>query len=162
MEKSFQYKWEESDRIIPSAVHLEKNSTLLFWICLLFVASFGVFFTGYKWKAVSTGEIGAESPQLYSFRIEAFLVRIPSVQSDTALIRVKTKFFVNNIQVQNELIKDKNQYKEHLIFFLSQAKADDFLNQKKKQVLEEKIRNHINSFLSSGKIGRIHIQEQFI
>lgn len=160
MEQSFQYKWEELDQVTPSAIHLEKNSTLVFWIFLFLGVLFAVFFAGYRWTSLPNRFEPASSS--YSFSMETFLVRISSSEQGTVLTRIKPLIFADNIRVQNELLENQSQYKEHLIFFLSQTQTDDFFDKKRKQALEEKIKNHINAFLSSGRIHQILIKEQFI
>ena len=163
---SFQYKWEESTAMTPSAVHHDKNSTLLIWAALFFIAIFGLFFFGYKklyLKSETALSLKSRDVQsFHSFGLEAFLVRIPSKEGQTALTKIKTQFFVKDIRVQSELLRGKTQYKEHLIFLLSKSTTHDFFEEEKKQNLEEKIKNHINSFLSTGRVQRIEIKSQFI
>ena len=150
----------------PSAVHHDKNSTLLIWAALFFIVIFGLFFFGYK-KFYPRHEtvLSLKEQQIqsfHSFGLEAFLVRLPSTEGQTALTKIKTQIFVKDIRVQSELLRGKTQYKEHLIFLLSKSNAQDFLSAEKKQNLEEKIKNHINSFLSTGRIQRVEIKGQFI
>jgi len=89
------------------------------------------------------------------------LVRIQS-NSGFTVAKVKVQFFVDGIEVQNELREESDQYKEHLIFFLSKAESSDFLDKKSKEDLVEKIKNQINSFLSKGKIQEVVIESQFM
>ena len=159
MNTSFHYKWEEKDSIRPSADRLEKNSTLISWSCFFLLALSGLFFAGYQKNQKGADESRAPAAYLHSISMEPFLVRISSGLDETALIKVKAQFFTSSPRVSAEL---KSGYKEHLIFFLSRAAQSDFLEDKKKFLMEEKIKNHINDFLSTGKIERVLIKEKFI
>ncbi len=118
----------------------------------------GLFFFGYK----QFNPIQKPNTQsLHAVGIDPFLIRI-FTPSGLALTKVNVRFFAEDIRVQNELLKNQAKYKELLIFFLSNSKTADFLDDIKKQNLQEKIKNHVNSFLSTGRIQGIEINHQFI
>lgn len=118
----------------------------------------GLFLFGYK-KFNSVQQPSTQS--LHAVGMEPFLVRIFN-QNSLALTKVNVQFFVEDIRVQHELLKDQAKYKELLIFFLSNSKISDFSDALKKKDLQEKIKNHVNSFLSTGRIQDIEINHQFI
>ena len=162
---SFQYKREESMLSEPSSAHHEKNSHLMVWFCILFVLFFGLFFAGYRQSSVSKvfeqQQKTRDLQSLMEVSAEPFLVRVQT-SSGFELAKVRVQFFVGNSQVQNELREEQAQFKEHLLFFLSHTHSEDFLQDHRRQALQEKIKNHINSFLSHGKIQEIIISSQFI
>ena len=158
MEQAFHYKWEEQESLKPSSSKNESSFLLLFWICFFLICFMGLFLFGYK-KFHSTSQ--SNTPSLHAVGIEPFLIRI-FTPSGLALTKVNVQFFVEDIRVQNELLKDQAKYKELLIFFLSNSKTSDFSDVVKKRNLQEKIKNHVNSFLSTGRIQSIEINHQFI
>jgi len=158
MEQIFHYKREEQESPQPSSSEHESSFLLLFWICFFLIFFMGLFLFGYK-KFNSTQQSNIQS--LHSVGMEPFLVRI-FTPGGLALTKINIQFFVEDIRVQNELLKDQPKYKELLIFFLSNSKTADFSDAVKKRNLQEKIKNHVNSFLSTGRIQRIEINHQFI
>ncbi|MDE0151255.1 MAG: flagellar basal body-associated FliL family protein [Bdellovibrionales bacterium] len=158
MEQAFQYKWEEQESLKPSSSKNESSFLLLFWICFFLVCFMSLFLFGYK-KFNSTQQTNTQS--LHAVGMEPFLVRILN-QNGLALTKVNVQFFVEDIRVQHELLKDQAKYKELLIFFLSNSKTSDFSDEFKKKDLQEKIKNHVNSFLSTGRVQNIEINHQFI
>ena len=158
---SFQYKWEESKEVTPSTLHNEKNRTFLTWVCLLFIGFMSFFFWEYHKIPLSEKSPQRSLQSLHSFSVSPFLVRIQSENGFT-LVKVRVQFFVDSLVAQNELREESHQYKEHLIFFLSNAHAIDFLDEKEKEVLVDQIKNQINSFLLNGKIQQVVIESQFM
>ena len=159
---SFQYKREEESKpFVPSTVHNEKNRTFLTWIFLFFAGFICFFFWEYQRSPSQKVMHQRKIQSLHSFSVSPFLVRI---QSDHGfrLTKVRVQFFVDSVVAQNELREESNQYKEHLIYFLSQSKVSDFVEEKDKEVLVEKIKNQVNSFLSNGKVQGVVIESQFM
>lgn len=158
MEQAFHYKWEEKESSKPSSSKNESSFLLLSSICFFLLCFMGLFFFGYK-NFQPNQQTKTES--LHAVGMEPFLIRI-FTPSGLALTKVNVRFFVEDIRVQNELLKDQVKYKELLIFFLSNSKTTDFSDTVKKKNLQEKIKNHVNSFLSTGRIQSIEINHQFI
>lgn len=131
------------------------------WVCFLFGGFMCFFFWEYHKSSLPIEAQQRRIQSLHSFSVSPFLVRIQS-NSGFTVAKVKVQFFVDGIEVQNELREESDQYKEHLIFFLSKAESSDFLDKKSKEDLVEKIKNQINSFLSKGKIQEVVIESQFM
>ena len=153
-DNTFSYKQESRFRQQP--VRLEKSLNFIFLIGVLFIGFFGLFFAGYK----HTDHFQKPHKDLLKTSSDPFLVRVLT-KDGFQLARVKVDFFTQNLQVLNEIRQETNQYKKHILFFLSQVKEEDFSTAKKK-ALQEKIKNHINSFLSYGKVQEIVIESHFI
>ena len=158
MEQAFHYKWEEQESLKPSSSKNESSLLLLFWICFFLLVFMGFFLFGYKKFNPSQQ---SHTELLHTVGIEPFLVRI-FTPGGLTLAKVNVQFFVEDIRVQNELLKNQAKYKELLIFFLSNARSADFSNTLEKQKLHEKIKNYVNSFLSTGRIQDLQINHQFI
>ena len=158
MEQAFHYKWEERESLRPSSSKNESSFLLLSWTCFFLLCFIGLFFFGYK-KINSIQ--GSQTQSLHTAGIESFLIHI-FTPNGLALTKINVRFFTEDIRVQNELLKNQAKYKELLILFLSNSKIADFSEKLKKQHLQEKIKNHVNSFLSTGRIQGIEINHQFI
>lgn len=158
---SFQYKWEEAHQAAPSAVHHSKDHTMAVWLVVFAAGFLALFFIGYKKHFHSESSVQRKMQSLHQVGMDPFLLRVYT-ETGMALTRVRVKFFVESTAAQRAFKEEKDQYKEHLIFLLSKAQAEDFKSQKRKQALAEKIKNHINSFLPDGKIQHVIIENQQI
>ena len=160
MSKNFQYKWEASAKTAPSTLHTEKDHTMSVWLIIFLTSFLTLFFLGYK-KNSTSPSVQRKMQSLYKIDMEPFLVRVLSKEG-MVLTRVRVQFFVEDISTQSAVKEQKDQYKEQIIFFLAHVRTDDFQSTNLKKELSEKIKNHMNSFLSEGKIQHVVIENQFI
>ena len=160
MSKNFQYKWPASEETAPSTLHNDKDRTMAVWLIIFLAGFLTLFFLGYK-KNSEGADVQKKAQSLYKVDMEPFLVRVLS-EEGMVLTRVRVQVFVEDISTQSVVKEQKDQYKEQMIFFLAHIRADDFQSARLKRELSEKIKNHINSFLSEGKIQHVIIENQFI
>ncbi len=158
MEQTFQYKREEKEFSQPSSSKNESSLLLLSSTCFFLLCFIGLFFFSYK-KFDSFQH--SKSQSFHAAGMDPFLIHVLTPKG-MALTKVNVRFFTEDVRVQNELLSNQAQYKELLILFLSNSKTADFSEELGKQKLQEKIKNHVNSFLSTGRIQDIEINHQFI
>ena len=133
MQQAFHYKWEEQESLKPSSSKNESPFLLLSWICFFLLCFMGLFFFGYK-QFNSPQQTKEQS--FHAVGMEPFLIRI-FTNNGLALTKVNVRFFVEDIRVQNELLKDQAKYKELLIFFLSNSKVADFSDALKNKIYKK-------------------------
>ena len=160
MQSNFQYKQEARDSFEVSTSRHESSFAFVSWVIFFLIVFLAIFLGGYKqWE---TAQVETRSLQsLNSFNVDPFLIRTQETSGST-LAKVNVKVFYEDIRVKNEILQDNNKYKELLIFYISQSNRADLSNELLKTDLEEKIRNNINRFVTSGSVSSIQIKFQFI
>ena len=160
MKAHFQYKQEGKDSTKASTTQHESSFTFVIWVTFFLFVFLGVFVGGYK-KWESTQQTDRSLQSTHSFDIDPFLIRTKEL-SGSSLTKINVKIFYEDIRVKKEILNDHNKYKELLMFFMSQYNRLDLSNEFLKKDLEEKMRNNINQFVTSGSVSSIQIQSQFI
>ncbi len=160
MQPAFQYRKEEKDVIEVSTPRHDSSFTFVMWVIFFLICFLGLFIGGYKKRIVSTSDTRSLQ-SLYSFNIDSFIIRTKESGS-SALAKVSVKIFSENIRIKSELLQDHDKYKELLIFSLSQSSKRDLSDDFRRRDLEEKIKNNINQFVTSGNVSAIQIKFQFI
>lgn len=160
---SFQYQWQEADPP-ASLAHQSSSTSVGFWCLGIFLTlTLSIFvFQSYRNSAEEKQkQVKRELSSLQHVDIEPFLIRV-STKRGTAIRKIKTRFFVNNIQTKSELNQNQGQFKEYLIFMLSNTPIEILVSQEKKLLLQDEVRAYINSFLYKGQIQSIEIDTQLI
>ena len=162
MQPAFQYKKEDKDVMEVSTPHHESSFTFVMWVVFFLLCFLGLFIGGYKKWTVSYQQIQERSLQsLHSFNIDSFLIRTNESEG-SSLAKVNAKIFSEDIRLKNEIHQDHDKYKELLIFSLSQSSQQSLSDDLEIRSLEEKIKNKINQFVTTGSVSAVQIKIQFI
>ena len=160
MERDFQFQYQNEERDLSPPSVQESEKYLFLWIFSFLAVFAGVFLSSYIKMDSSLSE-KREIQSLHQIGMEPFLIRVLT-STGFSLSKVSVNFFASDIRVKKEIYNSRNKYKELLIFLLSNSKQEDLSISSHKEALEEKVKNHINSFLSTGQIQQISINSQFI
>jgi flagellar FliL protein len=90
--------------------------------------------------------------------LETFLVNL-SGHRGNMLLKVSMEFEVEGDKIAAEIDKRKPQIRDIIIILLSSKTHAQMESAEGKEFLREEIRDTVNTFLSSGKIKRVHFTE---
>ncbi|MES2855623.1 MAG: flagellar basal body-associated FliL family protein [Bdellovibrionota bacterium] len=90
--------------------------------------------------------------------LETFLVNL-SGHRGNMLLKVSMEFEVEGAKIAAEIDKRKPQIRDIIIILLSSKTHAQMESADGKEFLREEIRDTVNTFLSSGKIKRVHFTE---